>query len=249
MLISKNSTFNSEKHYVTFSVDQYLDHVIKGILIWGEASEGSACAGFLDFIWQMEQIFAKQGGPAASVNKRMLTAEKPAGAAATAGYSRRNGCLATFVIQVQYRQNASWQGRMVHKETKEKYIFRSYRQLMNQICGILEDKPAAGTVSAADSYMELLAKDLTRCLADEESSGNYLEIQNVYPSILFCRYRYNGHSTSLGIRLKFHANSSWQGIIYWKKLRREIKFRSFLELVLLMSQTPENVMDEEPASE
>ena len=248
MPISKSS-FSNQKHYVTLSVEQYLDGVIKGILINGDEPEGRECVGFLDFIRQMEQIFEEQGVPVAAVNKRVLAVENPAEAAAERSLGRRNGRLATFVIQVQYRQNASWQGRIVHKETKEKYVFRSFRQLMNQICSVLEHKPPAAAVTSESAYMELLVQDLTRCLADQSHSGNYLEIQNVYQSSLFCRYRYNGNSTLFGIRLKFHANASWQGMLYWKKKHREITFRSFLELILLISQMAGNdITDEDPAA-
>lgn len=239
MLISKKSLSN-EKHYVTLSVDQYRDGVIKGILICGDESEGRECVGLLDFIRQMDEILEKQGIPVATVNKRVLAVEKRAEEPAKKRLNRRNGELATFIIQVQYRQNASWQGRMVHKETREKYVFRSFRQLMNQICSVLENKPLAVAVTADSAYMELLVQDLTRCLADERQSGNYLEIQQVYQSSLFCRYQYHGSNTIFAVRLKFHANSSWQGMIYWKKRRQEITFRSFLELILLLIQMVES---------
>lgn len=244
MPISKSS-FSNDKNYVTLSVDQYLDNVIRGILICGDEPKGRECVGFLDFIRQMEQIFEKQGSPVAAVKYRVLAALKPNVVVAEQHISRRNGRLATFVIQVQYRQNASWQGRMVHKETKEKYIFRSYRQLMNQICSILEHNSPATAVTAEKAYMENLVQDLTRCLADESHSGNSLEIQRVYHSSVFCSYLYSGNSTLFGIRLKFHANSSWQGMLYWRKKCQEITFRSFLELILLISQMAVNDIPDE----
>lgn len=239
MPITKRTSSN-EKPYVTLSVDQYQDNVIKGILLCGDQPEGRECVGFLDFIRQMERIFEKQGAPVATVKARALPGQRPVEAAVSKPLSRRNGHLATFVIQVQYRQHASWQGRMVHKETKEKYIFGSFRQLMNQILSILEHKPPQTAVTAASAYMELLVQDMTKCLADENQSQNRLEVQDLYPSSVFCRYLHNGCATHFGIRLKFHAHASWQGMLYDKKTHQEITFRSFLELILLISQMAEH---------
>ncbi|GEM_PF-2395425 len=249
MPISKSSSLSNEKHYVTFSVDQYEDSVIKGIVTWGNDTQGQVCVGFLDFIRQMESIFEIQGAPVASVNKRILTGDRQFPDVQREACGCRNGKLATFAIRVQYRQNASWQGRMVHKETKEKYVFRSFRQLMNQICTILGEEPVDDTAPvSASAYVEQLVLELKRCLADEDKANNYLEVQKLYPNSLFCRYIYQGHSMSFGIRLKFKANSSWQGMIYWRELRQEITFRSFLELISLISQTARTgIADEEPA--
>ncbi|MGL5434932.1 MAG: hypothetical protein ACRDBO_05945 [Lachnospiraceae bacterium] len=249
MPISKNSRLSNEKHYVTFSVDQYEDSVIKGIVTWGNDTQGRVCVGFLDFISQMESIFEEQGAPLASVNKRMLACDTPYYLAEREACSCRNGKLATFAIQVQYRQNASWQGRMVHKETKEKYVFRSFRQLMIHICAVVENRPVEETAPvSASAYVEQLVQELKICLADEDKTNNYLEVQKLFPNSLFCRYIYQGSSISFGIRLKFKANSSWQGMIYWRELRQEITFRSFMELILLISQSARaNLTEEEPA--
>lgn len=253
MPISKISVISNEKQYVTFSADQYKDSVVKGILTWGNEPQGHICIGFLDMISQMEHIFEKQGTPVASVNKRSVidtavcqTDERPA-------CSCRNGKLATFIIQVQYRQNASWQGRMVDKETKQKYVFRSFRELMNLICELLEDKQGVTPADQketvpASTYVEQLVGDLKRCLASEDHKNTYLEVTKSYPNSIFCRYVFRGSSMSFGIRLKFKANSSWQGMIYWRQLRREITFRSFLELIMLIDQTARaGLADEEPA--
>ncbi len=36
---------------------------------------------------------------------------------------------ANFLIQIQYRQNSSWQGRIVWLDTKKSLIFRSFLEL------------------------------------------------------------------------------------------------------------------------
>jgi len=42
----------------------------------------------------------------------------------------KKGSLATFVIQVVYRQDATWQGHVIHKENNEKKDFRSALELL-----------------------------------------------------------------------------------------------------------------------
>ena len=38
------------------------------------------------------------------------------------------------------------------------------------------------------------------------------------------------------IRVMFRRNATWQGTICWKEKRRQVSFRSFLEMLLLMQE-------------
>ena len=49
----------------------------------------------------------------------------------------KKGELGTFVVQVAFRQDATWQGHMIHQEMNEKYDFVSALELIRQIDGAL----------------------------------------------------------------------------------------------------------------
>ena len=44
--------------------------------------------------------------------------------------TEHKGDLATFVVHVQYRQNATWQGKVVWTDTKQESHFRSALELV-----------------------------------------------------------------------------------------------------------------------
>ena len=52
----------------------------------------------------------------------------------------QKGKLATFVIQVQYRQNSSWQGQVIWVEENRKEHFRSALELMKLMDNALEER-------------------------------------------------------------------------------------------------------------
>ncbi len=49
----------------------------------------------------------------------------------------KKGKIGTFVIQVVYRQNATWQGHVIHQEKNEKKDFESAMELIRFIDGTL----------------------------------------------------------------------------------------------------------------
>jgi hypothetical protein len=44
--------------------------------------------------------------------------------------SQKSTPRANFLIQVQYRHNSSWQGRIVWLDTKKTVVFRSFMELV-----------------------------------------------------------------------------------------------------------------------
>ena len=52
-----------------------------------------------------------------------------------------SGKHATFIVQIQYRQNATWQGQIVWAEKNETKYFRSALELIKLIDSALEETP------------------------------------------------------------------------------------------------------------
>lgn len=68
---------------------------------------------------------------------------------------KQNGRQATFIIQVQYRQNATWQGKIIWTEENKAHHFRSALELiklMDSVLGAEDEKQhKAEHISDADS--------------------------------------------------------------------------------------------------
>lgn len=63
----------------------------------------------------------------------------------------KKGDKGTFIVQVKYRQNATWQGEVIWTERKQKQYFRSALELLKLIDSALE----AEDEETADSYEKL----------------------------------------------------------------------------------------------
>ena len=57
--------------------------------------------------------------------------------------SMEKGKKTTFLVEVQYRQNATWQGNVTWVEKSEKQPFRSALELLKLIDSALEKNEAA----------------------------------------------------------------------------------------------------------
>ena len=53
----------------------------------------------------------------------------------------RSGNLGTFIVNVKFRQNATWQGEVVWAEKQERIYFRSALELLKLIDGALGESP------------------------------------------------------------------------------------------------------------
>lgn len=247
MAISKSSTLNEEKRFVTLAVDSYEKGTWTGLLFCGQDQQGSECCGAMDLIHQMDLIFDEIEYPMLSMSQRNFLAVEAAVQKAERRHARREGRLATLAIRVRQRQFASWQGVVIDEKTKERHVFSSFWQLMDIIEGVATgNMPVHSDQSQMD--IEQFARAMSRCLMDAGSTENQLEIKQAFSNNLFCGYSRSGHRLNLTIRIMFRANNTCQGVIYWKEMHQEQKFRSFLELIRMIDQAADSRMElEQPA--
>ncbi len=57
--------------------------------------------------------------------------------------SKNNNTRANFLIQIQYRHNSSWQGRIVWLDNKKTVVFRSFMELAMLMVEALGEEAAA----------------------------------------------------------------------------------------------------------
>ena len=65
----------------------------------------------------------------------------------------QSGSKATFVVHVQYRQNATWQGNILWAETQQCSSFRSALELLKLIDGALDTKTREGDKSVKEKML------------------------------------------------------------------------------------------------
>ena len=98
----------------------------------------------LQMIKRMEELYDMLNNPQASTQARCFTEKKKKvrREAAEVTDKRKNwgqkGMLGTFVVRVQYRQNATWQGQVTWAEGQETRAFRSALELLKLIDNALD---------------------------------------------------------------------------------------------------------------
>ena len=118
-----------------------------------------------DLFFQMEDLFDDWNFPQSSNRPRTFAEETGMEEAELAGKRTtrikrgkrvdlsdlhdQKGKLATFVIQVQYRQNSSWQGQVIWAEGNRCEHFRSALELMKLIDGAMDEAERNNTEESA----------------------------------------------------------------------------------------------------
>lgn len=111
-------------------------------------------AGVMDLACRMEALFNRMAYPQSSFSARMFCEREPRDDGA---YSRevfdqmsevrqcetQSGEKATFIVEVKFRQNATWQGTITWVERKKSQWFRSVLELIKLMNDALGADPEA----------------------------------------------------------------------------------------------------------
>jgi len=125
-------------------VGRMYDRYSKEPFVFGELSQ---------LINRMESLFDRIGYPQASTmgrrfseDKTMLVQNKEGVVQVlkTEDIMRQSGDKATFVVHVQYRQNATWQGNVMWAENQQSASFRSALELLKLIDSALDVREKEG---------------------------------------------------------------------------------------------------------
>lgn len=152
-----------------------------------------------------------------------------------------SGTLATFQINMKSRFYATWQGEVICVETGKRYQFLSFLELLVWIHTLLCSLPGAerllpGNDSSAvqKKGADFVIEILERLMKEVESPINNSHSQMVDQKLFFSA---SGAKRPLRImcHILFMQNRTWQGLVYFKSVSEEYRFRSFLELLMLIS--------------
>ena len=127
-------------------VDRIREDNISGRLYCGKIPQGADFSGLGEVMLTIDGIMDEIDFPQSTVDKRSFgekeesdqmispVASKEAQLAMRKFNTKtQQGKLATFVMQVQFRQNASWQGTMEWVENNETFPFNSELELIRMI--------------------------------------------------------------------------------------------------------------------
>lgn len=98
---------------------------------------GTGFRSSFDLVAKMDEFFDKINFPQASTQKRSFFGGVPGAAGRRPNEVQKvddmmenKGDLATFIVHVQYRQNATWQGKIVWADKKKECSFRSALEML-----------------------------------------------------------------------------------------------------------------------
>jgi hypothetical protein len=100
-------------------------------LLYNEYWEGTKeIRSIQEFIKVLDELFGNEGFPMESYQKRSFLSNDEGVKGSKVGTgSVKNGKLGTFSIEIQYRNNATWQGTVTWIEKNNKEFFRSALEL------------------------------------------------------------------------------------------------------------------------
>ncbi|MBE5828229.1 MAG: hypothetical protein E7305_02070 [Butyrivibrio sp.] len=140
------------RNLICVCIDDNKDADYQGLIYHQYADEPISFDGIANLILEMENLFDEWDFPQRGLAERKFDKKKEnhkrpisetdgdklkieiiSDAHGTRNVQNKKGKLGTFVIQVVYRQDASWQGHVIYQEENEKLDFNSALELIKII--------------------------------------------------------------------------------------------------------------------
>ena len=157
-----NRLYISSPNAVMLCVNRVEDLCIKGCYYTSYAREGTPIRNMSEFCYDLENFFDGLAYPRESTNIRTfkncrtktVNREKRVKIMKDEELLSKHGDLGTFLINVQHRQNSSWQGKITWVEKNESVNFRSVWEMVSLIGSAL-DNVGQNTEHSADWQAEI----------------------------------------------------------------------------------------------
>lgn len=118
---------NTRRHLVC--IDSYTDGVPRG-RVYGPLEQTLSFSSLSQFLVRMEELLEERQEPQAYTVLRRFSEFLEPNPLAHSGPCQRKGQLATFELDILFRQNTSWQGLLQWRETGREQSFRSVLELV-----------------------------------------------------------------------------------------------------------------------
>ncbi len=117
-----------ENRKIILCIDSYRDGVFRG-RFFDDHQEGQPFSSLSQFLVMMDDMLDMNQSPQSYTARRSFSELLPPVPASLAS-SPRKGALATFELQILFRQHTSWQGVLLWQEQQQKQHFRSVLELI-----------------------------------------------------------------------------------------------------------------------
>ncbi len=135
---------------ISVCIDSVSEGDLEGLLWQPYDVRPQVFIGITDMLLQMDELYNRWNYPQKAMDSRTFLNETVAAQPINIrkGDSRMNiqkiqdkrGRKGTFIVQVQYRQNATWQGQVVWAEKNKKEYFRSALELIRMIDNVFSEE-------------------------------------------------------------------------------------------------------------
>ena len=135
---------------ISVCIDSVSEGDLEGLLWQPYDVRPQVFIGITDMLLQMDELYNRCNYPQKAMDSRTFLNETVAAQPINIrkGDSRMNiqkiqdkrGRKGTFIVQVQYRQNATWQGQVVWAEKNKKEYFRSALELIRMIDNVFSEE-------------------------------------------------------------------------------------------------------------
>lgn len=127
----REKVHNDADRTTMICIDSYEQGVPQGRFYnLGQEHAGSSFHGLVQLLTGMEEVFDASGFPQPFTQMRSFTNESHACEGQWMEPTQGDGCLATFVVKIFFRQHTSWQGSITWLEKKVDQTFRSALELI-----------------------------------------------------------------------------------------------------------------------
>lgn len=130
--------YNDAYRTTMICVDSYDQRILKGRMYNAYLENGIEFVGVMDFLQNMEKMLEQIKSPQSFSAKRSFSPNAGERPVLHTEQSQRSGRVATFVLRLLFRQNASWQGSITWCEGKMEESFRSVLELLLLMDSALE---------------------------------------------------------------------------------------------------------------
>lgn len=146
------TTVSATASRVLLCVDQYVDSEIFGRLYGCTGQSPANFCGIVDLANRMEQLFDQRAFPQAYFTTRsfgkpkLIVSPKKEEAYSQMDetvFETERGEKSTFIVQVQFRQNATWQGTISWADKKKTQHFRSTLEMIKLMDEALSSQEAS----------------------------------------------------------------------------------------------------------
>ncbi|MEG7531712.1 MAG: hypothetical protein RSF83_10005 [Hungatella sp.] len=232
MSIAKISRIAESCRYFTIALEPYEGSTMDGMIFHDSSRMGIAFHSFLEMAEQMEQISVHICFPAIAMNDRYFQkTEKSSVESGIEGrmwqppYAMENHDRSFWQVTLDHRCNATWQGHVKRQEDDTWHSYGSFLELMKLMHETLTHKNHTEEGFSGDTLRSLWGMET---VASQNEASLWVSSSDA-----------NFH-----IQVLFRENQTWQGILRWQEKRREIRFRSFLELWKLMEEAREETRED-----